>query len=120
MSLNSIEPCFDSIFPILKLKLSTHLKELGATSAFDRTKADFSGINEEAKGLHISNVIHQAVVEVNEEGTVAAAATGVIMMTRALIIEDPIEFVVNRPFIFIIHETIHNAVLFLGKVVNPQ
>ena len=108
------------MFLLILLKLSAHFKELGAPLAFDGSKADFSGINSDAKDLHISKVIHQAVVEVNEEGTVAAAATGVIMLTRALFIGEPVEFVVNRPFIFIIHETIHNTVLFLGKVVNPK
>ncbi len=66
-------------------------------------------------------MVHQAVVEVNEQGTEAAAATGVIMMTRCLVMEEPPQsFVVNKPFIFILHETIHNTVLFFGKVVNPQ
>jgi serpin B len=104
-----------------KNELSSHFKELGATLPFDRANADFSGINSEARGLHISKVVHQAVVDVNEQGTEAAAATGIIMMTRCLVIEDPPkEFIVNKPFLFILHETIHNAVLFFGKVVNPQ
>jgi serpin B len=98
--------------------LSNHLKELGAPLAFDEVKADFSGINSNAKGkLNISKVIHQAVVEVNEEGTEAAAATAAIMTTRMLVM--PTEFICDRPFLFIINEKKTNAILFIGKFLKP-
>ena len=108
------------MFLLILLKLSAHFKELGAPLAFDGSKADFSGINSDAKDLHISKVIHQAVVEVNEEGTVAAAATGMMMGITCFEPVEPIEFYVNKPFLFIIHETIQNSILFLGKVVHPK
>ncbi len=98
------------------------MKELGAELPFE-PHADFTAITGSQDGLHISKVIHQAVVEVNEEGTVAAAATGVIMTRMCAMMieeEEPVEFKVNRPFIFIIHENVHNTVLFIGKVVNPS
>lgn len=102
-------------------ELSDALKALGAPLAFNQAKADFSGINDNGQGLYISKVVHKAVVEVNEEGTEAAAATGVIMMTRAAIVEPPpVEFRCNRPFIFVIHEKQSNTVLFMGKYHNPQ
>lgn len=89
---------------------------------FDENKADFTGINADEPGLHISKVIHQAVVEVNEEGTEAAAATAVIMMTKCAAIRPApiIEFNCNRPFLFIIHDKIHHSALFLGKFVKPE
>ena len=63
-------------------KLSECLKQLGITDAFDADKADFRFITDDHKGLYVSQVIHQSVVEVNEEGTEAAAATAVVMMKR--------------------------------------
>lgn len=103
-----------------KTELSNHFKEMGAHLPFDDRQADFTGINENPQGLYISKVVHQAVVEVNEEGTEAAAATGVIMMTRMAIIDEPRDFICNRPFIFVIHEKTHNTTLFIGKYAKPQ
>ncbi|CAF0726935.1 unnamed protein product [Brachionus calyciflorus] len=103
-----------------KSELSEHFKALGANLPFDEVKADFSGISNDPNGLFISKVIHQAVVEVNEEGTEAAAATGVVMMTRCMMIQEPANFICNRPFLFLIHEKNHNGVLFFGKYAKPQ
>ena len=103
-----------------KTELSNSFKEMGANLPFDNARADFTGINDSPQGLYISKVVHQAVVEVNEEGTEAAAATGVIMMTRMAIMDLPRDFICNRPFIFIIHEKTHNTTLFIGKYVKPQ
>jgi hypothetical protein len=92
------------------------LRELGSPLAF-QSNADFSPMTGTPNGLFISKVIHQAFVEVNEEGTEAAAATAV-SMSRSRSSEVPIEFNCNRPFIFIIHENVHNSILFLGKLVK--
>jgi serpin B len=101
--------------------LSEHLKSLGAHNAFDQQKADFTGISNIPSGLYISKVVHQAVVDVNEEGTEAAAATAAIMMTRAAVMEyPPEEFKCDRPFLFVIHEKVHNSILFMGRFVKPQ
>ena len=68
----------------------------------------------------MSQVIHQSVVEVNEEGTEAAAATAVVMMKRmAVFSPPPEEFKCNRPFFFVIHETQSNAILFIVKLMKP-
>jgi serpin B len=104
----------------LFFKLSDHFKELGATHAFDKAKANFSGITSIPDGLHISKVFHKAVVEINEEGTEAAAATGVMMSNRMMVIQEPHEFNCNRPFLFIIHDNTHNSILFMGKFVKPN
>lgn len=100
-----------------KTELSDCLKSLGVTDAFD-VNADFSLMSSDCKGLCISNVIHQAVVEINEEGTEAAAATAAVMMKRSLPLP-PEEFKCNRPFLFVIHEKETNGILFMGKFMAP-
>jgi serpin B len=80
-------------------------------------------MTEDEERLFISNVIHQAHVEVDELGTEAAAGTAAIMLIRCSMfgpVEVPVEFVCNRPFLFIIHERVQNNVLFIGKLANPQ
>ncbi len=97
-----------------KYMLSENLKAMGMPSAFDRD-ADFSGMTG-LPDLFIKEVIHQAFVEVNEEGTEAAAATAVIMELKAVMKRD---FRADHPFIFLIQDK-NNNILFLGKVVNPE
>jgi serpin B len=93
---------------------------LGAKLPFSERQADFSGINPKNE-LYISKVIHQAVVEVNEQGTEAAAATAVVMVKRmAMITQEVIhEFKCNRPFMFFIHDNTNKCLLFAGKYVQP-
>ena len=74
------------------------------------SNADFSGIRD---NIFISRVLHKAVIEVNEEGSEAAAVTVVEMKLTA--IQEPIEFIADRPFIFIIMDEETETVLFLGK-----
>jgi serpin B len=92
--------------------LKDMLFALGMPSAFSG-EADFSGMNG-MRDLWIDNVYHKAFVKVNEEGTEAAAATGVVMVRSA-----PYEVQVNHPFIFLIRDRETGAILFLGRVVNP-
>jgi serpin B len=97
--------------------LGKTLKGLGMGDAFDKDKADFSGMTGE-KDLYISDVIHKAFIDVNEEGTEAAAATIVGMSTTSMPGEEyTITF--DRPFIYMIYNTQTNAVVFMGQVVNP-
>jgi serpin B len=86
---------------------------MGMGIAFE-PQADFSGINPE---LFISRILHKAVVEVNEQGSEAAAATAV-EMTKG-IPSEPVEFVVDRPFLFTISDDRTGSILFMGKVVDP-
>ena len=95
-----------------KYFMAETLKKMGMPTAFT-TGADFSGINGEG-GIWIDKVIHQAFVEVNEEGTEAAAATGVIMGGTVL----PL-FKADHPFIFIIQQRDTGNILFLGRVEDP-
>jgi serpin B len=101
-----------------KYILNEPLKKLGMPLAFSGA-ADFSGIDG-SNSLFISLVVHQAFVEVNEEGTEAAAATGVAM-TRATPRrpqEIPV-FRADHPFIFVIKENKTGTLLFMGKVIKP-
>lgn len=64
------------------------------------------------------HVYHQATIEVDELGTVAAASTAVVMMQKGSSLP-PVDFVADRPFLFAVVEELTGAVLFLGHVVNP-
>ncbi len=104
-------------------QLSEAIKRAGTPIPFEVENADFGNMTENEDRLVISNVIHQARVEVDEDGTEAAAATAVVMMLTSSIhghYEEPIDFICNRPFLFIIHEKIQNNVLFIGKLADPN
>ena len=97
--------------------VSDALKQLGISDAFDSARADFSGMTGN-KELYIGNVIHKAFVAVNEEGTEAAAATAVIMEGRSAPRYDVL-LQIDRPFIFVIRDTVNGQILFIGRVLNP-
>ena len=92
------------------------LKGMGMPTAFSNA-ADFSGMDG-SKTLKIDKVIHQAFVEVNEEGTEAAASTAVIMVAKSAGMPRPV-FRADHPFIFLIQERATGNVLFLGRVMDP-
>ena len=96
-------------------RLGEELRTLGMTAAFDPGAADFSGISS-AAGLSIGDVFHKSFVRVNEEGTEAAAATGVTIGVVSL----PPSFFADRPFIFLIRHNRSGAILFLGRVMDPR
>jgi serpin B len=91
------------------------LSELGMPSAFTPGSADLSGIDG-GRALHISAAVHQAFVEVDEHGTEAAAATGV----GVGVVSMPPQFTADHPFLFLIHDHVTGAILFLGRVVDPR
>ncbi|HMV96473.1 MAG TPA: serpin family protein [Anaerolineales bacterium] len=97
--------------------LSDALIKLGMVNAFDRGLADFSGMTGE-KDLFIGDVIHKAFVAVDEEGTEAAAATAVVMEATGAPVQDII-FIADRPFLFVIRDTVNGQILFVGRVLNP-
>jgi len=112
----------DVFLPKFKLtqqfSLTGTLTAMGMTDAFS-SRADFSGMDG-AKDLFISDVIHKAYVDVNEQGTEAAAATAVTMMRSAMPRPQPAPvFRADHPFLFLIRDTHSGSILFLGRVTNP-
>jgi len=108
--------------PRFKLETTHSLDEplraaAGMKSMYDKGLADFSALSQRGKDLHVSAVLQKAFVEINEEGTEAAAATGVIMMTRMAMITP--QFRLSRPFLFAIVDELTGALLFVGKVADP-
>jgi len=93
------------------------LGAMGMADAFG-DRADFSGMNGR-RDLFISAVVHKAYVDVNEEGTEAAAATGVAMSLKSMVPSPPVVFRADHPFLFLIRHNPTGALLFLGRVVNP-
>ena len=101
------------------VQLSTVLEAMGMQDAFDPEDADFSRmVEDEQTDLHIDQVYHDAFVQVDEEGTEAAAATGVVMRTVSAPL-DPFSFVADRPFLFVIYDRVTGTIMFLGRVVDP-
>ncbi len=101
------------------MRMKKVLSEMGMGLAFSDA-ADFTGISEKG-GLSISDVIHKAFIDVNEEGTEAAAATGVIVhfTSAAPPPPPPVEFRADHPFVFLIRDRRSGSVLFLGRLADP-
>ena len=113
---------FDVFLPKFKFEFEKELKEvlsqLGMGIAFDPNgDADFSKINSSIY-LYISSVKHKTFIEVNEEGTEAAAVTSVTVGTTS--IGPANEFRADHPFVFVIKEKYTDAIMFMGKVAKPE
>jgi serine protease inhibitor len=99
-----------------EVQMKPVLEALGMGVAFQPCCADFSGIADVGgERLYISEVKHKTFVEVNEEGTEAAAVTSISVGATAA----PLSMKVDRPFLFLIREHHSNAILFAGKIVSP-
>ncbi len=96
--------------------LAENLIAMGMPEAFSESNADFSGMTGK-RNLYISKVIHQAMIDVNEEGSEAAAATAVVMSTKS--IRMPATFRADKPFIFMIVHKPTDSILFMGRVSEP-
>jgi serine protease inhibitor len=104
-----------------QFRLEKTLASMGMVDAFEMDKADFSGMDGR-KWLYIAAVIHQAFVEVNEEGTEAAAATAVVIKARSApgVSRPPLIFRADHPFVFLMRDNRTGSILFLGRMVNPS
>jgi serpin B len=101
-----------------RLALDPVLAGLGMPDAFAIGTANLSGMDG-LMDLSIGQVVHQAQVEVDEQGTVAAAATGVEVCNCSVVIEPPM-VLINRPFLFLIRDTNTGSILFMGRVEDPR
>jgi serpin B len=111
-------------FPKFKMtqqfELGDTLAKMGMKQAFEKDAADFSGMTGK-RDLWISAAVHKAYVDVNEEGTEAAAATGITMtMNMAMANQrQPTIFRADHPFLFLIRDNRSGAILFMGRVTDP-
>lgn len=96
-----------------RLELVDALRAMGMTDAFGE-QADFSGMSP-AHGLFVSDVVHSVRIEVDERGTVGAAASGLAMSKGSR----PAQFIADHPFLFVIRDRSDGRVWFLGRVVRP-
>jgi serpin B len=102
-----------------QFSLGQTLSTMGMPTAFTNA-ADFSGISSK-HGLKIAQVVHKAFVDVSERGTEAAAATGVSIALAAVRVPDqPVVFRADHPSIFLIRDTRSDAILFIGRLMNPR
>jgi serpin B len=123
--LGQLQPVSKLILTLPKFKMTQQfelmgtLSAMGMAQAFDRHTADFSAMTGK-RDLSISAAIHKAFVDVNEEGTEAAAATGIAMRSMAMTREQPpIIFRADHPFLFLIRDNRSGGILFMGRVTDP-
>uniref|UniRef100_A0A0B7AP59 Serpin domain-containing protein n=1 Tax=Arion vulgaris TaxID=1028688 RepID=A0A0B7AP59_9EUPU len=127
---NTIDPFFENLRPeylrlfLPKFKIDNNavnlnepLKEMGIVEAFNDKKANFTGISSRGD-LYINSVLHKAFIDVNENGTEAAAATAVIIGIRSALPRQTREVKVDRPFMFVIRDNVLKEILFLGAFVS--
>jgi serpin B len=99
-------------------RLKDALSAMGMADAFVRGVADLSGMDG-TRSLFIQQVVHKALVRVDEEGTEAAAATAVAIALAAAPSQEVVEVVIDRPFIYLIRDLETGTILFLGRVLDP-
>uniref|UniRef100_A0A8C8AL05 Serpin B10 n=1 Tax=Otus sunia TaxID=257818 RepID=A0A8C8AL05_9STRI len=118
-SANMIKAEVDLYLPKLKLEenydLKSTLSSMGIQNAFDPVQADFTGMSVK-KDLYISKVVHKAFVEINEEGTEAAAATAVLTLRSKV---PTMTFKADHPFLFFIRHNKSQTILFFGRLCSP-
>jgi serine protease inhibitor len=123
---SSLRPTEGSVtIPKFKLEygatLNQALAQLGFGIAFDSSRADFQRITNNKPRLYISDVLHKAVLEVDEEGSTAAAVTGITMRATAIMRpKDTFNLVFDHPFVTAIVDTQSGVILFLATVAEPR
>ncbi|XP_064633423.1 leukocyte elastase inhibitor-like [Lineus longissimus] len=98
-----------------EMNLGDVLVKMGMGELFTRGKANLSGMDGTNR-LYISAAVHKAFIDVNEEGTEAAAATGMMAVAMCM----PPQFIADRPFLFYIRDNTTKSVLFMGRVHKPE
>jgi len=100
-----------------KFELKNTLSQMGMPEAFDPGLADFTGMTA-LRELVIDEAYHQGFISVDEKGTEAAAATAVVIALTGA--GTSLNLTIDRPFIYLIRDMQTNAILFMGRVVNPE
>jgi serpin B len=121
---DALQPTSELLLALPRLELRTEadlippLGALGVSDLFDPLAADLTGmaIPPEGGNLRVSGVFHQAFVKVDEAGTEAAAATGVVVTNDSA----PMEIAATHPFLFVLHDDLTGAILFVGRVGDPS
>lgn len=101
---------------------SEALKKLGVVLPFSGEGGGLTEMVDSVEGgnLYVSSIFHKSFIEVNEEGTEAAAATAGVVKLRSLMVNEKIDFVADHPFLFLIRENMTGMVMFVGQVLNPS
>jgi serpin B len=109
-----------------RFDLKKTLTSLGIDTAFNASKADFTGIADDpSRPLYLEDVVHKAYVEVDEQGTEAAAATAVVQVASGGFEgpqpppPPPVRFIADHPFIYLIRSAYSGDILFMGRVDDP-
>ncbi|KAE9458518.1 hypothetical protein C3L33_09566, partial [Rhododendron williamsianum] len=95
------------------------MKGLGLVLPFSGGEGLIEMVDSPSVGLYISSIFHKACIEVNEEGTEAAAASACVMTWDCYVEPQVVDFVADHPFLFVIREDMTGVVLFIGQVLNP-
>jgi len=100
--------------------LKKQIEALGITKLFTPKVADLSGVTGSPNDLYVSDIVHKAVIEVNEEGAEAAAATGIIAITCMLPVDEPPVILVDRPCFLMIVDEKELCPIFFGRLTEPE
>jgi len=100
------------------MDIAKSLQDMGVDTAFDKDRADFSGIGNKQQPLYLGPIIHKACVDVDEVGTVASASTSAMFQTIGW--ADPGVFRADHPFLFLIRHNRTGSILFVGRVTDPS
>ncbi|MGE3805297.1 MAG: serpin family protein [Gemmataceae bacterium] len=103
-----------------RYRLNQALTALGMGDAFERDRADFSGmVNPQTLSLFLDEVVHEAAVQVNEKGTVGAAMSYAKGKDKGGAFDPPVTFRADHPFLFLIYDESTSSILFVGRVADP-
>lgn len=106
------------------LELNDIMAQLGISKAFDAGAAELKDVMftdfPENENAFISSVLHKSFIEVDEKGTEAAAATTILVSTTSAVTDEPMEFIADRPFTYLIRDNANGEILFIGQYSYVQ
>ena len=118
LEIKKVVVCLPRFTMTCEFSLNEQLRLLGMVDAFDPMRVDFTRMSQtKGKELYISAVVHKAFVDVNEEGTEAAAATAVAQHAS---MSEQILFCADHPFLFFIRHKATDSILFMGRLADPS